>query len=248
MIVCADLASAELRVIAALSKDKYLNAAFAEGRNIHLENAKEIFGSRVVKGDDDYTLTKSAIFRFAYIVPGKIPTDVGSLRLTKGDVTPELLASVFRGLDKKLLGVLNWKRKVIAELHATHKVRNIYGRYRDLKWGLMTWAKEVVESAEQAALNFPVQSVIARKINDAIIAVDDWCDAERERGFQAWPILNVHDEIAIYTPLESEVVPCLRALKRAMEAPIKELNNLIIPAEPRVGKNWGQLVAYEGVL
>lgn len=244
MIISGDLESAELRVASWLAHDTPFLDIFARGEKPHLKTAFDLFGKPFGKGTDEYTFAKSFTYRAIYTLPGKIPTIEGSLRLNKVEITEDMLAQCQRRFDRAHPALLNWKRKVIADLEAQHKTVNIFGRYRDLSWGMFTWANDVKDHCRQAALNWQVQTVIGRRINDAFLEWDRWFDDARAHGLQGWPCLQCHDELCAYTPDESEVPEIARTLKLAIERPISQMGNLIIPAEIKVGDTWGSTKEY----
>lgn len=242
MIISGDLDSAELRVAAKLANDKPFLEIFAAKGKPHLKTARDLFGKDYGKGTEEYTFAKGFTYRAIYTLPGKVPTSDGQLRLYKVDMTPEQLAAMQHKFDKAHPAMLGWKKKVIAALHATHRVRNVFGRYRDLSWGLRTWDKALVEHVEQAALNFQVQSVIGKTLNRAFLRLDTEIDRLRAEGIvTGWPSIQCHDELVIYTPRESEAQVLGEALRAAIEQPIPELDNMVIPTEIKYGESWGKV-------
>jgi DNA polymerase I-like protein with 3'-5' exonuclease and polymerase domains len=242
MIISADLDSAELRVASWLAQDTPFLEIFARGEKPHLKTAQDLFGKPYGKGTEEYTFAKGFTYRAIYTLPGKLPTMDGQLRLNKVEITEDMLAQCQRKFDRAHPALLNWKRKVIADLEANHKTTNIFGRYRDLSWGMFTWASDVKDHCRQAALNWQVQTVIGRRINDAFIECDQWFDDAKAHGLQGWLCLQVHDELAAYTPDASEIPEIAKALKTAIERPIPQMDNLVIPAELHWGENWGAMV------
>lgn len=242
MIISGDLDSAELRVAAKLSGDKPFLEVFAAKGKPHLKTTRDLFGKDFAKGTEEYVFAKGFTYRAIYTLPGKIPTSDGQLRLYKVDMTPEQLAAMQHKFDKAHPALLGWKKKVIAQLHATHKVKNVFGRFRDLSWGLRTWDKALVEHVEQAALNFQVQSVIGKVINRAFLWLDAEIDRLRGEGeVSGWPCIQCHDELVIYTQNDNEAQILGETLKRAIEQPIPELDNMVIPTEVKYGESWGNV-------
>lgn len=242
MIVAADLDSAELRVVAALAQDKSWLDCFARGDKPHIQTSTELFGSPQPKGSEEYTFTKSTTYRYIYLLPGKYPTDSGSLRMYKVQLTPEDLAAMIRKLDRAHPAILKWKHKVIADLHRTKRATNIFGRFRDMRWALMANSRELREHAEQASLNWAVQTVVGKVMNRATIVLAAKLAKLRASGsFAGWLCLQCHDELGIYTPYNDEVPLAASLLREAIEQPIPELNGIIIPAEPKAGLTWGTM-------
>lgn len=247
MIIAGDLDSAELRINAWLAKDGPMLKILAESGKPHLDTAYRLFGEHISKEKDPerYKFAKSFYYQYLYTLPGKIPSDTGKLRLYTVEVQPEQLVKYTRALDKAHPAILADKKRAIADLHRTHKVCNVFGRYRDLSWGLFVWNAEVVAHVEQAALNFRVQTVIGTILNRAFVKLDKWFDEARANGLQGWPIIQCHDELVAYTPDKDEVPIIAKALKECIEMPVPEMDNLIIPAELKVGPVWGNCKEYK---
>jgi DNA polymerase I len=242
LIIAADVDSAELRVVAALAQDKTWLEIFAKGQKPHIQTSAELFGKPQAKGSEEYTFTKSLTYRYIYLLPGKYPEAAGQLRMSKVDLSSEQIAQLTRRLDRAHPAIALWKHKVIAELHRTKRAKNVFGRFRDMRWALLANSRELREHAEQASLNFAVQTVVGKVINQATLRVAaELAKLRANSSFAGWLCLQCHDELGIYTPYEAEVPLAAKLLRSAIEQPIPELGGIIIPAEPKAGPTWGTM-------
>jgi len=90
------------------------------------------------------------------------------------------------------------------------------------------------QGAERAAINAPMQGTAADLIKMAMVAVQDWLDAERLRTRM---IMQVHDELVLEVP-DEELAAVAEALPRLM----CDVATLRVPlvAEVGMGTNWEQ--------
>ncbi|MEN9866603.1 MAG: hypothetical protein RL748_2193, partial [Pseudomonadota bacterium] len=88
--------------------------------------------------------------------------------------------------------------------------------------------------AERAAINAPMQGTAADLIKLAMIAVQDWLEAENK---QSLLIMQVHDELVLEVP-DAE----LELMKTELPRLMAQVAQLRVPllAEVGVGKNWEQ--------
>lgn len=242
LIVCGDLAAAELRVFAALAGDDPWLECFATGRNPHLMTAAQLFGREVSKDEEEYTFAKSFQYRWIFLVPGAKPQGAGQLRMSKVTLTEDRLGAMVKTMERAHPKATVFKHSVITKLYATGKVWNVFGRFRDLSWGTKVWDPKVKAHVEQAALNWVTQTAIGHVINRAFLKFDRWYEeAKAGLGFLGHPCLQCHDEIGAWIPdgCEEEALMVARALKRCIEAPIPELGGMVIPGEIKMGPSWG---------
>ncbi|KAG1582895.1 hypothetical protein G6F46_015178 [Rhizopus delemar] len=88
--------------------------------------------------------------------------------------------------------------------------------------------------AERAAINAPMQGTAADLIKMAMVAVQDWLEAEK---LQTRMIMQVHDELVLEAP-DAEIELVKEALPRLM-CSVAELRVPLV-AEVGMGKNWEQ--------
>jgi DNA polymerase I-like protein with 3'-5' exonuclease and polymerase domains len=235
------MAAAEMWVAALASQDAKLLELLRSGASPHPPTGAQLFGRPIDKHKDDeeYTFAKSTNYRFIYTHPDRpISLDPGQLRTYRVTVTPEALARTTAWLNSQYPGLVAYKRKVIRELLQTGLAHNPWGRYRDLSWAVRSWSQELREHAAQAALNFGIQTAIGEVMNDAFVKAWDILPAP------ARLIIQCHDELVAFTPLEGQVPAVAAALRGAIEQPVPELGGAVLPAEVKVGPTWGEMKPY----
>ena len=111
--------------------------------------------------------------------------------------------------------------------------------YVETVFGRRLWLPEIRSSnaarrqgAERAAINAPMQGTAADLIKRAMIAVQDWLDAQNLRSLL---VLQVHDELVLEVP-ENELDLLREALPKLMGGVAKLKVPLLV--EVGVGDNW----------
>jgi DNA polymerase-1 len=106
-------------------------------------------------------------------------------------------------------------------------------------FGRRLWLPEIMSSnagrrqgAERAAINAPMQGTAADLIKRAMLAVQDWLDAQKLRTLM---VLQVHDELVLEVP-DEELTIVDAALPKLMGGVVKLKVPLLV--EVGVGANW----------
>lgn len=225
-LVDADYSQVELRIMAHLSQDPALLAAFARGEDIHRSTAAEVFGVEL----DQVTPEER---RMAKVI---------NFGLIYGMSAFGLAAQL--GLDRKVAAayVDRYFQRFpgVKRFMETTRAAAAENGYVETAFGRRLWIPDiraarpmVRAAAERAAINAPMQGTAADVIKRAMIAVAEWIKAE---GLSARLVLQVHDELVIETPPE-EVELVKKRLPELMAAAAKLSVPLI--AEVGVGPNWG---------
>ncbi len=227
MLVDADYSQIELRLLAHISGDQALIAAFNEGEDIHTATAAQVFG--VERGQvtpDMRRAAKAVNFGIVYgISPFSLSQDI--------HVT---VAQAKEYMDKYFAhysGVRSYMDRVVEQGRENGYVATLYGRRR--------WLPELRSSnfntrafGERVALNMPIQGTAADIIKLAMLRVDQ---ALRDAGLKARLVLQVHDELIVECP-EGEAEQVKALLKEEMES----VADLAVPlvAEAKAGRTWAQ--------
>jgi DNA polymerase-1 len=113
--------------------------------------------------------------------------------------------------------------------------------YVETVFGRRLWLQEIRSAnqarrsgAERAAINAPMQGTAADLIKLAMIAVQDWIDAER---LGAKLVMQVHDELVLEVP-EGELPRVKEELPNLMSGVATLRVPLVV--DVGVGKNWDQ--------
>jgi DNA polymerase-1 len=223
-LLSADYSQIELRVLAHLSGDAALIAAFQSGEDIHARTAAEVFGDRPAAEGR----------RLAKVMNYGIVYGMGPARAAR-----ELAVSVGEGAAyieayfARYPGVRTFNERTVAEARQRGYVTTVLGRRRYLP-ELGARDPAVRQFAERAAANTPIQGSAADLIKLAMLEVRRRL---RATGSGAQMLLQVHDELVLEVP--SGEIPAVTALVReAMEG----VWPLAVPlrADVRHGANWAE--------
>lgn len=225
VIVSADYSQIELRIMAHLSQDTGLLAAFAAGEDIHRATAAEIFGcAREEVNNEQRRYAKVINFGLIYGMSAfGLASQLGVER-----------AAAARYIDRyfaRYPGVADYMERTRQYARKHGYVETLFGR--------RLWVPDInsansqrSQSAERAAINAPMQGTAADLIKLAMIAVDDWL---MQHALVTHMVMQVHDELVLEVP-ESELDLVRAELPRLMSG----VARLDVPLEVEVGvgQNW----------
>ncbi|MDG1750232.1 MAG: DNA polymerase I, partial [Thalassotalea sp.] len=227
-IVAIDYSQIELRIMAHLSDDPGLVSAFSEGRDVHKATAAEIFG--VSLGDvtsDQRRSAKAVNFGLIY--------GMSAFGLAKQLDIPRHRAQEY--MDKYFERYPN----VLAYMEDTRQQATEQG-YVETLFGRRLYLPEIKsknamrrKGAERAAINAPMQGTAADIIKKAMLAVDEWIEAQKDDRIKM--TMQVHDEL-VFEIHQDIVVETTAKLVEIMNAAVKLKVPLI--AEAGEGDNWEQ--------
>jgi DNA polymerase-1 len=225
VLVDADYSQIELRLLAHMSGDGAMIAAFRDGVDVHTVTAAQVFGvSQADVTPDMRRAAKAVNFGIVYgISPYSLSEDIHvSVAEAK-----EYMERYFAHYS----GVRAYMDRVVAEGRENGYVSTLYGRRR--------WLPELKSSnfntrsfGERVALNMPIQGTAADVIKLAMLRVDEaLCRAH----LSARLVLQVHDELIVECP-ESEGETVQALLTREMEG----VAALSVPltADAKIGRTW----------
>jgi len=226
-LVSADYSQIELRIMAHLSEDPALLAAFAAGADIHRATASEVFGVPIAEVTTDQRRTIKAV-NFGLIY------GMGAFGLAQQLGIERGAAQQF--IDRyfaRYPGVAAYMQRTRDEAREQGYVETVFGR--------RLWLPDIKAAggprraaAERAAINAPMQGTAADLVKLAMIAVQRWLD---DRRLGARLILQVHDELVLEAP-EAEVDDVRRELPVLM-AGVAQLRVPLV-AEVGCGANWDE--------
>ena len=224
-LVVADYSQIELRILAHLSGDQNLIAAFERGDDIHRATAAKIFGvSPDLVSQEMRFAAKRINFALLY--------GMAAFTLGKDLGVPTAEAkSYIESYFAQFPGVRGYLDGILDEARRTHEVTTIFGRVRPIP-DIQASNGMVRGNAERMALNAPFQGSAADIIKIAMVRLDR---ALTEEGFQARLLLQVHDELVLEAPAEE--VPALSAtVRRVMEEATRLKVHLAVDVGS--GDNW----------
>jgi len=227
VLLAADYSQIELRIMAHLSGDAGLLAAFASDRDVHQATAAEVFGASLDAVTPDQRRSAKAI-NFGLIY------GMSAFGLAKQLGIPRGAAQEYIDLYfTRYPGVKRYMEETRAQAKAQGYVETVFGRRLYLP-DINARNKQFQQAAERAAINAPMQGTAADIIKRAMISVDAWC-ANPANG--ACLIMQVHDELVLEVRAE-RVAEVSAAVREHMMAAA----DLRVPLKVDVGSgaNWDE--------
>jgi DNA polymerase-1 len=226
-IVSADYSQIELRLMAHISGDEGMRAAFAAGEDIHRATAAEVFAVPLAEvGPEQRRYAKTINFGLIY--------GMGAFGLAQALGIEQKAARDY--IDRyfaRFAGVRRWMDETKARAAELGYVETLFGRrivLQDIKGG----SGPRRSAAERQAINAPMQGTAADLIKLAMIAVQQALDSEQ---CATRMVMQVHDELVFEVP-EAELAWVKEAVPRLM-AGVAELSVPLL-AEVGVGANWDE--------
>ncbi len=225
-ILAADYSQVELRVIASISGDENMIAAFKAGEDIHARTAKEIFelDSPEEVTPDQRRKAKEVNFGIPY---GVSAYGLAS-RLGIGNKEgKELIDHYF----ERFPGIQRYIEETKKFAQENGYVKTLMGRRRYIPdIGSRNW--NVRSFAERTAINMPIQGTAADIIKVAMIRIQEWLEAEKLRTRM---LLQVHDEL-VFEIHDEETEEVSEKIRHLMESAA----DLKVPLDVEIGiaENW----------
>jgi DNA polymerase-1 len=224
-LLTADYSQIELRIMADLSGDEALAAAFSSGHDFHAATAARVFG---VQPDDVTGDLRAKVKVMNY----GLAYGLSAYGLSQGlRVSTDEARDLMGGYFEQFGGVRDYLRQVVAQARRDGYTETILGRRRYLP-DLTSDNRQRREMAERMALNAPIQGSAADIIKVAMLRVDE--DIRRS-GLRSRMLLQVHDELLF------EVAPGeLGALRELVNAAMCGAFTLTVPLEVSMGtgRSW----------
>ena len=224
-LVDADYSQIELRLLAHISGDGAMKAAFLSGEDFHTVTASQVFGVPVPEVTGQMRRAAKAVnFGIVYGISAfSLSQDLG---VTTADAK-DYMDAYF----ERFPGVKQYMEDVVAKAREDGFVETLFRRRRALPE--IKASKFATRSfGERVALNMPIQGTAADIIKLAMVRVFDRLRAER---LEARLIMQVHDELIVECP-EQEA----EQVKTLLTAEMEGVMDLAVPllAEAHSGKNW----------
>ncbi len=224
-LLAADYSQIELRIIAALSKDKGMIEAFRNGDDIHSATAAKVFEVPIKKVDREMR-SKAKMVNFG-IIYGISAFGLSQRLNIKRTEAKEIIDNYFN----KYPGIKKYMDDSIAFARQHGYVETIMKRRRYLKD--INGRNAVVRGfAERNAINAPIQGSAADIIKLAMINIHK---TFIERKLKSKLLLQVHDEL-VFDAHISELEIIKPIIKDKMENAIDLDVELIV--EMDVAQNW----------
>lgn len=225
LLLSADYSQIELRVIAHMSKDANMQAAFRQGLDIHAATAAKVFNVDISEvSRDQRSRAKAVNFGIAY--------GQGAFGLSQNLGIPRNEAKqIIDDYFAQFPGVRSYMDEQIAFAAEHGYVKTMLSRRRYLPD--ITSANQTVRAAaERVAINAPMQGTAADIIKLAMIRIHDRIKKEKLRSKL---LLQVHDELVLDVQLdEADAVQSL--VRELMEGALTLDVPLVV--DMNMGKNW----------
>jgi DNA polymerase-1 len=224
-IASADYSQIELRIMAHISEDQALMAAFREGMDVHRATASEVFG--VAPGD-----VSSEQRRYAKVINFGLIYGMSSFGLARNlGIDKTAAANYIQRYFERYPGVKQYMDETRLSAKSKGYVETVFGR--------RLYLPEINSpngprrgSAERQAINAPMQGTAADLIKLSMVKIQDVLDAQNRRTKM---IMQVHDELVFEVP--DDEVEWVRTEIPKLMAGVAELRVPLL-AEIGVGGNW----------
>ena len=226
-IVAADYSQIELRIMAHLSEDPSLLAAFAAGQDIHRATAAEVFGTDTESVTVDQRRSAKAI-NFGLIY------GMSAFGLARQlNIGRKQAADYIELYFQRYPGVQHYMNNIRHSAAEFGYVETYFGRRLYLP-EISSSNGMRRQAAERTAINAPMQGTAADIIKLAMISVDDWL---QNSDLDSVIIMQVHDELVLEVP-EQELEMVSAGLAQRME----QATSLKVPlvVDVGVGDNWDE--------
>ena len=225
LLLSADYSQVELRLMAHLSGDESLIAAFEHGEDIHSATAAKLFNKSLAEvTSEERRRAKTANFGIIY--------GISAFGLSQRLEIPRKEAKeIIDGYFASYPGVKKYMDNVVEKAKEEGFVSTIFGRRRYLN-DISSHNAIARGLAERNAVNAPIQGSAADIMKIAMINVHRRFAAE---GIRSRVILQVHDELVV-DMLRSEQERVTAIVTECMESAAQLKVRLI--ADAGVGGNW----------
>jgi len=246
VFLAADYSQLEARILAYLSNDEVSIRAFVEGRDIHNQNARDLFDYDLAtweqlssNGGAMASLARNFAKTFLYGISYGAATETLKLKeycpcAKCQEHAPQTL-SLKRTELKKVEVAWFQKHSAVRVFHEKLKAQVQSSRYWDCPLGgrrvfFQPWSAEL----DRETKNAPMQTTAACLMNQKQVELD---------RLGAPIVLQRHDEFVFEIP-ENEIPKWTDICQTVMAAPLEDagiLTGISFPIDIKVGETWGTL-------
>jgi DNA polymerase-1 len=230
-LLSADYSQIELRLLAHLADVPTLRQAFADGIDIHVQTAAEVFHKPLAEVDSQLRRSAKAI-NFGIIYGISAYGLAAQLGITAGEAS-EIIKHYFA----RYPGIPAYMESMRDFARDHGYVTTLFGR--------RVAVPEIASSnagrrqfAERAAINAPLQGTAADLVKRAMTRVDRLLQSGQH---QSRLLLQVHDELLLEGPMD-ELNSLMSQICQTMAAAATPAITLQVPlvVEAKIGTTWGQ--------
>jgi DNA polymerase-1 len=229
-LLAADYTQVELRILAHISQDAAMLAAFRAGVDIHKATAATIYGVPLEQvTSEQRSIAKMVNFATSYGVSAFGLASRTSLNRTEAQAFLDAYFQTYPGIRR-------YVDETIAKAKEQGYVETLLGRRRYFSiLKSRGGSAPDRQQAERAAINHPIQGTAADIIKMAMIRLHI---ALRERGLRSRMLLQVHDELVLEVP-DGELADVAPLVCEVMESAYTLDAGLTVDVE--VGPNWFEM-------
>lgn len=225
ILIDADYSQIELRILAHVSRDEVMQAAFNEGADIHTTTASQVF--HVDRSDVTKLMrsrAKAVNFGIVYgISDYGLSQDLNISRKEAKEYIDNYL--------HKFSGVHEFMEEIVEMGKEQGYVETLFHRRRYIP-ELSAKNFSVRSFGERIALNMPIQGTAADMIKKAMVEV---YRKLKEKHLKSKLLLQVHDELIVEAPADEA-----ESVKQLLVETMEEALPLSIPVkvDVEIGENW----------
>lgn len=224
-LLSADYSQIELRVLAHISGDQRMIAAFNSGVDVHRQTASEVFQVPLdAVTPEQRSAAKAINFGIVY--------GISSFGLAKGTNLSRAQAQQY--IDQyftRYPQVKAYLDNIVKSAKEQGYVTTLLNRRRYLP-DIKSKNYQRRSFAERMAMNTPIQGSAADIIKMAMLKVDQ---SLRANNLRAQLLLQVHDELVLEVP-EDEITLVAALIKQSMESVIELA--VALEVEVKIGTDW----------
>ena len=227
VFLSADYSQIELRLLAHLSSDEHLVAAFNSGADFHASTAARVFGVPIEEVTPELRSRAKAV-NFGIVYGQQAFGLSQSLDIPFGEAR-DMIERYFEAYP----GVRAYLDEVVAQAKETGFASTMFGRKRHIP-ELRAKNAQQRGFGERTAMNHPMQGSAADIIKLAMVEVMRRLRAD---GFSAQLMIQVHDELDFSVPAE-EVESLAAMVREVMEGVVELKVPLVVDAS--WGSTWAE--------
>jgi DNA polymerase I len=227
LLVSADYSQIELRIVAAISNDENMCAAFKTGKDIHTATAAKVFNveEKDVTKEMRYK-AKSVNFGIIYGQGAFGLADNLGISRSEAKEIIDNYKKQFPNIQKYMDDTINFAKEM-------GYVETLMGRKR--------WLRDINSAnftvrgfAERNAINSPIQGTAADMIKMAMIKIHE---TFTKKKFRSKMLLQVHDEL-VFDAHKDELETIKPIIIKCMQTALILPNGVPADAQIGSGKNW----------
>ena len=226
-ILAADYSQIQLRIMAHLSGDAGLLAAFHGNQDVHRATAAEVFGMPPEQIDANQRRAAKAI-NFGLMYGMSAFGLARQLGIDRGEA-----GGYMKRYFERYPGVQAFMNTTREQAHRDGYVETLFGR-RLYLYEINSRNQGLRAGAERAAINAPMQGTAADIIKRAMVVVDAWLQSLRD---DARMIMQVHDEL-VFEVREDRVAQIESGVRERMAAAAELAVPLVV--DVGIGNNWDE--------